>query len=230
MTADLAAIFGSLLRYHIATPDEPIPAASTGITWIWAANGIFKRGVNQHLDALILHTPFPRPIPGLVPLEPHAIWRTYPSRIPGAVLEVVLRSALNASIEQGGIARPIEEQYHIIYGTSWPDASPHIAVYRAPQHAGVGYVQYRMPKGDILIDVHSHHEMPAFFSRTDDRDDAGLGISAVIGKIFTAPEIITRINVHGDHMVVPALAIFDQIAPFIDVGGAHVSIPAVFEN
>ena len=53
MTADLAAIFGSLLRYHIATPDEPLPAASTGITWIWAANGVFKRGVNQHLDALI---------------------------------------------------------------------------------------------------------------------------------------------------------------------------------
>lgn len=62
---------------------------------------------------------------------------------------------------------------------------------------------------DTLIELHSHHNMPAFFSSTDDKEEqTGFRIYAVIGKLDRAPEILVRVGIYGHFGYVPAASIF----------------------
>lgn len=210
----LGAIFGTLVRHHVATPVQPLPERAAGISWIWSADGLYKRGVSEDLDALIVVDSHPSPAAGLARLLPHVRWSAWPQRIPFRLLTALLDDARRA-MSEGAIARPIEKQYFLV----WRDDDLRLIAPRG-QEATPGRVRYPMPeRGAVLVDVHSHHEMPAFFSHTDDADDLGLSVSAVIGKIFTAPEIAVRVNVFGHRMRVPATLIFDNLGPFRDVYG-----------
>lgn len=207
MTTDLQAIFSSLTRYHIATELNPLPPMQAGVTWIWAANGIWKRGVDGTCDILIRVSQVTT-VPGLALLVPHARWLGVPDRIPGGLLTALLDHARRAGDAQT-ISRPIEQQYFVTYRAGLPQP---FRLAAPTQDARAMQVSYEMPKqGQRLIDIHSHHSMPAFFSSTDDRDDTGLSISAVVGHIFDRPEIAIRANVYGHHQVLPALALFDHL-------------------
>jgi len=39
----------------------------------------------------------------------------------------------------------------------------------------------------VILALHSHHTLPAFFSATDDADEQGLGLYAVVGRLLGAP-------------------------------------------
>ena len=93
---DLTAIFGDLTRRHIATPAEPLPPARPGVEWIWAANGIFKRGVSPTIEALICVAETPL-TPGLAPLEPGVRWPAITGRLPGHLLAHLLADARQAA-------------------------------------------------------------------------------------------------------------------------------------
>jgi len=205
MSADLQGIFGSLLRHHIARVEDPLPPPSLGITWLWASNGIWKRGVDQTLDVLICVQPVKTP--GLAQLVPHVRWRTHEGRVPGELLTPILEHARRAA-DGEGILRPVEQQYFITYRTGLPRPF-RVAV--PEQTVSTTHIAYKMTvPGQILIDLHSHHQMDAFFSETDDRDDRGLSISAVVGHLFDEhPAITVRANVYGHRQSMPALTIFD---------------------
>lgn len=203
---------GSLLRHHIATPAEPLLPATAGITWAWASNGIWKRGVSAELDLLIRVGSAPA-APGLAALLPHARFAAWRGRVGSALLAPLLESARRAgTASAGGVLRPIEKQYFIVA------RGPRLhLIAPAAQEGTPGRVRYQMPAGErILVDIHSHHEMPPFFSATDDADDVGLSVSVVIGRIFTRPAIRCRLNVYGHRQEVPAALIFDGLGPFAD--------------
>lgn len=208
--SDLSTVFASLVRYHVATQACPLPErAPAGITWVWAANGVYKRGVGADLD-LLIRCGKAWQAPGLVQLLPHARWQRGPARLPGALLAPLLSDAQRAS-SGGVVALPIEKQYFFVERDGLRVVAPRI------QDGSAGRVRYSMPlSGRILLDLHSHHAMHAYFSQTDDRDDTGLSVSAVIGQIYTCPTILVRLNVFGDHLEVPALTIFDSLGPFHD--------------
>jgi PRTRC genetic system protein A len=206
--SQLTNVFAGLVQHHIATPTCPLPACQPGIAWIWAANGIWKRGIDGAHDILIRVAPT-SPTPGLAQLVPHARSTKQPDRIPGGLLTALLDHARRAGDASGIIARPIEQQYFITYRQGLPQP---FRLAAPTQDASAASVRYEMPKqGQRLIDIHSHL-MAAFFSSTDDRDDTGLSISAVVGRIFSDhPEIAIRANVYGHHQPVPALTIFDHL-------------------
>lgn len=204
----------ALVRSHFATPVQPLPAAAPGITWVVAANGIFKRGVSATLDVLIAVERRRIPIPGLIALLPHVRWQVWPGRLPGRLLVPLLHDAQRAS---GGttVLRPIEKQYFFV----WRDDTVKVVAPRA-QLGTAAHLEYAVPeKGAVLCDIHSHHEMPAYFSATDDRDDVGLSVSVVVGRIFTTPEIMCRLNVYGHRLCVPAPTLFDSLGTLRDAGG-----------
>lgn len=210
----LADMLASLVRYHIATHAAPLPEPTNGITWIWAANGIFKRACDATLDALILVQPLAQPTPGLAQLLPHVRWRQYPERLPGWLLTAILVHAKKASTGANDLVIPIEQQYHLVLDRG------QVQVRTPPQQAAPSFVRYEMPHGAVLLDLHSHHIMQAYFSATDDRDDQGLSVSAVIGRIFgPVPEIAVRVNLHGHRSTIPATLIFDGLGPFHDTYG-----------
>jgi PRTRC genetic system protein A len=208
-----------LLSYHVATPTAPRPTGS-GVAWLWAQNGVFKRGANQVLELVVQVGTSDCAVPGLASLLPSIRWFAWPQRIPGVWLTPLLQDAQQAAHTIGGIARPIEKQYFVLFN---PADQRLVLRPAGRQLATAARVHYEVPVGvDVLVDIHSHHGMPAFFSSTDDADDTGLSVSVVIGRIHSArPEIMCRLNVYGHHQVIPALMIFDSLGPFQDVAGVQ---------
>jgi PRTRC genetic system protein A len=195
----------ALLNYHIATTARPLPHAAPGITWIWAADGIYKRGQDA-VCTVLAHVGLAAPVPGLAELMPGVTWHAYPRRLPGQLLAAMLAHARKAAVPNGGgVLRPIEQQYHVVL------EAQRLRVRVPLQAASPGRVRYQMPAGAVLLDLHSHHGMPAYFSATDDRDDTGLGVSAVVGRIFDRPEIAVRLCCYGHTQRIPAFSIFDSL-------------------
>ncbi len=205
----------SLLRHHCATTAHPLPADGPGIVWIWGHGHIYTRGQDAHTMVLVAVCPTVV-APGLVPLVPGVQWRHYPHRLPGQLLAAMLTHARKASASgaTSPIVQPVEQQYHVT------QKDGRLCVRVPPQEATAGSVRYQPPQGvPVLLDLHSHHALPAFFSATDNRDDTGLGVSAVIGRIFDQPEIAVRLCCYGHTQRVPALTIFDHLGDCRDTYG-----------
>jgi PRTRC genetic system protein A len=185
-----------------------------GITWVWADNGIWKRGVDEQLDVLVRVVAWQPGSsgPGLVNLLPRVRWHNVQRRLPGRFLASILEHARQAVDTQRQIARPIEQMYHIV------SDGTRMRVLVPEQDASATHIRYQVPEGvQLLCDLHSHHGLGAYFSATDDGDDLGLSVSAVIGAIFNdQPQIVVRLNCYGQRQPVPALTIFDDLGPFQD--------------
>ncbi|MGH2538061.1 MAG: Mov34/MPN/PAD-1 family protein [Candidatus Promineifilaceae bacterium] len=70
----------------------------------------------------------------------------------------------------------------------------------------------------ILCELHSHGNMSPFGSRTDDADEPGACIYAVIGRLGTAPEIHDRMGVYGGYWhPLPVTAVFTGNGGFTDL-------------
>jgi hypothetical protein len=69
----------------------------------------------------------------------------------------------------------------------------------------------------VLCELHSHGNMRAFWSRTDDADEQGARVYAVIGRLDTAPEIRIRVGVYGYWHPLPVTAVFTGAGGFTDL-------------
>ena len=70
-----------------------------------------------------------------------------------------------------------------------------------------------MPLNDerftLVMEIHSHNTMSAYFSADDDKDERATGLYAVVGrfdKVF--PDILVRISVGGKFVQVPIEDVF----------------------
>lgn len=209
---DLTALFAQRLqRYVVALEGQPLPAPTTGIDYLWARNGVWKRGTTPDLSVMIQIAPALFQGPGLANLLPEVRWAAHPQRINGGLLAGILEHAQRAATVNRGVATPIEQMYLL---TREPGR---LRVRLPEQRATAASLSYAtLPGETVLLDLHSHHGMRAFFSSTDDHDDRGLSVSAVIGNIFRDPTIIVRLNVYGHRQLVPAELVFTHLGPFLD--------------
>ena len=69
---------------------------------------------------------------------------------------------------------------------------------------------------NTMCELHSHHYMEAKFSPTDDEEETGFRIYAVMGHIYTEPEIRVRVGIYGHMWEIPALTVFDRLGQFKD--------------
>lgn len=60
-----------------------------------------------------------------------------------------------------------------------------------------------------LIDLHSHASFSPFFSPTDDKDEIGFRIYAVIGNIDHTPTMSVRVGVYSHYFNIPASTVFE---------------------
>ena len=76
--------------------------------------------------------------------------------------------------------------------------------------ARVRYVPPTLPADTtVVLALHSHHALPAYFSGTDDGDEQGLALYAVVGRLDTArPEVALRAGAYGAWLPVPWADIF----------------------
>lgn len=194
------------ITYHIHRPGSAPPDCQP-CGYVIAQNGVFKVADTPHFHAGVHLAP--ARIAGLAPWPGER--RLNVPRIPARWLRAVLDHAQCAG-RGGGILRPVEQMYHFHWcdGAGWRVAVP-------KQNASAGHVGYRGGhEAGVVLDLHSHHGMAAYFSEVDDRDELGCRYYAVIGRIYDRPEIRVRLGIYGDRVEVPATEIFESLGPFVD--------------
>ena len=187
-----------IARYYVL--DDPLPEAREGgFDYIVAGNGVFKRARNRHLDVCIPVIAYN--FPGLRPCSTYIKLRRM-SRLPARLIEIALADARRAAWPG-----QMETMYHVYL------ADDRVRLYKPPQRADARSLAYRGGgEAGIVMDLHSHCQMPAFFSSTDDRDEAGFRLYAVIGRIFDPrPEITVRVGVWGNVCPVPVAEVFSLV-------------------
>ncbi len=87
-------------------------------------------------------------------------------------------------------------------GTAYEVACP-------PQDASASHVTYEKSPGTVL-ELHSHHRMPAYFSTIDDADEQGLELYGVVGRLHTdRPEVVLRAGAYGHFLALRWADVFE---------------------
>jgi PRTRC genetic system protein A len=82
---------------------------------------------------------------------------------------------------------------------------------------GIGHIKYKHAVLDTnehrLFDLHSHGNLPAFFSEEDDKDDRyGIKLAGVIGNCDSAKvSICTRLCIEGKFTSLPPANLFENL-------------------
>lgn len=198
-------MFDNLVTYHVHQSD-PLPANNAlAYQYILAGNGLFIRAETRFFEAIL---PIASCIVrGLAPLRPH--FRLKAPRIPARLLDTILANARRARRPDGGLNEVLYQFHH--HGQT-------IQVKKPPQRTtGVSVIATSDNDSAILCDLHSHGNMRAFFSRTDDDDEQATKAYVVIGKLDSEPEIRLRVGVYGYWQSLPVTAVFTGTGSFKDL-------------
>ena len=190
----------------------PLPThTGTGLEYLIGSNGIFARAIRPGLEVLmpVAHT---QPIKGLATLTPFV---TISPKVPEALLIEMWRRSCQACADPDN---PLEILFHLL----WVEGDWQLVV--PEQEQGRLHCRPIRIDGDssavqAVIEVHSHHQMSAYFSSTDDADEChGFRIYGVFGKVRSIrPEMQFRVGLFGHFWQVPATSIFELSADvFVD--------------
>ena len=163
--------------------------------YIMAGNGVFLYAKRDELEVLI---PVSRAnIIGLPPLEPFV---NLP-RVPAILIHHVLQAAKENLPDEILFWFNFDHDQQV-----WKVDAP-LQICRP---ASVFPADKNDPLGiKALIDLHSHALIDSFFSTTDNKDEQGFRIFAVIGKVNEKPEIRVRVGVYGNYWNIPADMVFE---------------------
>lgn len=207
-----------LTEHHIATRGAHLPPVdeSLMLDYVLAENGTFARGRRPGIEACIpVATGIVR---GLRPVLPYVQWG-YP-KVPVSMLALIF------SISQS-VARkePREALFHLLFdreACNFHAGSSHIHcadgwhLVFPQQHATADTVEpifkgKNTTEADAVIEVHSHHSEPAFFSEKDDADESAMSfrVYGVIGNIFEQPTIRVRVGLWGHFFEYAASEFFE---------------------
>ena len=185
-----------LVQHLIVQDDGKLPPIPDCLyAYIMAGNGVFLYAKRDDLEVLI--SVARATIAGLPPLEPFVKMPRVPA--------ILLHHVLNASKEN----LPNEILFWFNFNCDrqmWNLDAP----LQICSPASVFPMDKNNPLGTkALIDLHSHGLLDAFFSRTDNRDEQGLRIFAVIGRVNKKPLILVRVGVYGNYWNIPAEMVFE---------------------
>ena len=185
-----------IVGYAVLTKGD-VPLGTDGIayTYCLAANGVFVTAENAGLQATI---PVANgAIRGL--RTRHCSVELPHGRIPHVIWQAMLAICQAAAT--------LERE--VLCEVCWlPERG--YTLRQPRQFGGVSALAYQ-PEGRALLQLHSHHSMPAFFSAVDDRDEQGLGLYGVLGCLGVAgqqPEVLLRVGVYGCYQTLPWDAVF----------------------
>ena len=179
------------VHYLLATDAELPPISAPLYEYVFAGNGVFKRAARKEMSAMIPVSDCT--IRGLAPVEPEL--NTLFDKVPESIVQQILEAACEAARQE------LEILFHLslVDGRWRLEVPPQIQRYASvePIEKGAGSSYER-----AVIEIHSHHRMPAEFSPDDDREETGFRIYGVIGNLNprTAhwPKVNFRVGVYGD--------------------------------
>jgi len=157
--------------------------------YILAENGVFVEAEGSLLVARVqvVHAE----IRGLAPLEAKAVLRY--GLIPQHLFDLALSVMLADVSKERYVAVTWNDGYHL---------------YVPEQEGTGGGVEYAV--GDsIVLDLHSHGEMKAWFSTTDNKDEQGFKLYGVIGQLGKNPHVLLRVGIYGYFHLIPWGEVFE---------------------
>ena len=192
----------NLIQHAIVVDDGMLPELPLCLyAYILAGNGIFVHAKREGLDVLIPvgHSK----IAGLPPLTPYV---RLPCRVPASLLLTALKLSRQVV--------PNEILFWFNRDEDWRmDVPQQLA--RTGRVVPMDHVDVRGTRA--LIDLHSHGVLLPFFSPTDDRDEQGFRIYAVMGEVDRTPGIRVRVGVYGHYFDVPASEVFEVPTELLDI-------------
>lgn len=159
--------------------------------YVLASNGVFVEAEGNLIAARVPVAE--AEVRGLADLEPRVALRH--GLIPGHLWELALGVML---------ADPHHELY---VGVRWNSIGHYQLYVPDDQERSEGGVQYE--RGDkVVLDLHSHGSMRAFFSLTDNKDENGFQLYGVVGKLSEKPQVRLRVGVYGYLHEIPWTQVF----------------------
>ncbi len=196
--------------YHILTkPTVPPVDPRRVYQYVVAREGVFLLARCTGLEVL-MPISGASTLPDLASITP-TIHFAYPPVDEDIALAILERS--KAAHDDAGNA--IERLFYLLWEGKWHLHEPE-------QDAGHTHVRAKQVTPEYLTAVlegHSHHSMPAYFSHTDNQAelrDGGFRVYFVLGHIFSQPELRVRICVHGYTWEIPASTFFEMPRGIVD--------------
>jgi PRTRC genetic system protein A len=189
-------MFTNLVTYAIHRRPPLPPSNARAYQYVMAGNGVFLRAENRFVSII---APIARcRVRGLPPLEKEL--RLKIPRLPEPLLAAVVNDAGRMRAPDGKL---LEALYHVHH------TGRAACVVKPRQKASAAHVaSFSGGDPDILLDLHSHGGMPAFWSATDNTDEVGFRFYAVIGRLDGMSEIRLRLGVYGYFVSLPLAALF----------------------
>jgi PRTRC genetic system protein A len=182
-------MMNTLVGYLVKRHDGLTGDRGLYYNYILAANGLFIEAENALIAARIPVAECE--IRGLAIVEPK-VSLTY-----GSVPQRFFDLALDAFL-----AEPDKEHYVAVTGS----AGYHF--YVPVQDKSAGGVVYEVGES-VVLELHSHGHMRAFFSSQDDRDEKGLKLYGVVGNLNATPVVKLRVGVYGYFKTLDWKDVFD---------------------
>ena len=184
---------------------EDTPRCNLMYDYVFGASGVFVRASRMFLTACVPVGACD--IRGLARVAPSV--RFEAQKVPREIVARILSRARSACVERG---QPREILFYLIY----EDTSEESGAWRLVEPEQIATGGSVHPTDDAsddyrraIIELHSHHQMDAFFSSQDDADEQGFRLYAVIGNIFTNPALRVRVGVYGYFYDITASDIFE---------------------
>jgi PRTRC genetic system protein A len=191
-----------LVQHLVVNTDGSLPEIQACLyAYIMAGNGVFVHARRPGLETLVPVCKYQ--IAGLPDLTPRV---NIAKRVPASLLEDALRIC-----KQGF---PNETLFWFNWSDEW---SIHIPDQQITTASTVPCDRHDKAGTRALIDLHSHARFSPFFSPTDDRDETGFRIYAVIGDLDKTPAMSVRVGVYSHHFNVPTSTVFELPAGIQDI-------------
>lgn len=159
--------------------------------YVLASNGLFIEAEGKLMAARV-PVAFGE-VRGLVPLEPKVVLRY--GRIPQRFFDLAMSTFLADKSKERYVAVTWNEEYHIIVPEQAENKEELEQGVDKGHGCGAG-VSYLNPDS-VMLDLHSHGKMPAFFSLQDNQDEKGMKLYGVVGKLDETPIVKLRVGVYG---------------------------------
>jgi len=205
-------MFNNLVTYHILHSDDLPAYDAIGYQYLMAGNGLFIRTQTRFFTAIV---PVNRAIVRGLPLL-KGQFQLHVPKLPESLLTAVFADARLARHSDGGLNEVLYQFHH--------DGQT-VQLKKPPQEATAVSVTSSISNStekNILCDLHSHGNMDAFWSETDDMDEQNGRLYAVVGKLDSdKPEMRLRVGVYGNWMSLPVSALFADTAYPTDLTDLH---------
>lgn len=151
--------------------------------YILASNGLFIETEGKLIAARIPVAPCE--VRGLAPVEPKVVLRY--GKVPKHLFDLALNTMMTTPDKERYVAITYTDSYHISVPNQAADKDQIGKGVNDGHGSGAG-VAYLNPDS-VLLDMHTHPKMPAYFSQIDNRDETGLRLYAVVGHFGIYHEV-----------------------------------------